>query len=170
MAENESEERITVFVKELMISPVLTVRIDATVAEAARQMLMNRVGSVVVVDEKGHYAGFLTERMMLPEEALIPFMRGKAFRVLGREIGNFDMIEETIAELSAYPVGEVMSTDHPTVTPETHMGKAVELMVSRNVHHICVVENQVPVGVLSKHDLLKLFFIPSEGVGIRVLL
>ena len=170
MADNESEQIITVFVKELMISPVLTVRTDATVAEAAKQMLMNRVGSVVVVDENNHYAGFLTERMMLPEEALIPFMRGKAFRVLGREIGNFEMIEETIAELSAHPVGDVMSTDHPTVTPDAHMGEVVELMVSKNVHHVCVVENRIPVGVLSKHDLLKLFFIPSDGPGIRALL
>jgi CBS domain-containing protein len=170
VAENQSELRITVFVNELMISPVLTVRTNATVAEAAKQMLMNRIGSVVVVDENGHYAGFLTERMMLPEEALIPFMRGKAFRVLGREIGNFEMIEETIAELSAYPVGDVMSTDHPTVAPDTHIGKAVELMVSKNVHHVCVVENRIPVGVLSKHDLLKLFFIPSDGPSVRALL
>lgn len=170
MAEQAPEPSITVFVKELMISPVLTIRIDATVAEAAKQMLLNRVGSVVVVDENGHYAGLITERMMLPEESLIPFMRGKAFRVLGREIGNFEMIEETMAELSSYAVGEVMSTDHPVVPPETHMGKAVELMVSKNVHHICVVENRLPVGIVSKHDLLKLFFIPTDGPSARALL
>ena len=143
---------------DVMTSPVITIRADATVSEAADLMLVNRVGSVIVVDENGHFAGLITERMMLPEEVVIPFMRGKAFRVLGHEVGDFENIEETMAEVRSLKIGPVMNTRSTAVSRETHVAKVVELMVNDDVHHICVVEDRKPVGIVSRHDLLRLFF------------
>ncbi len=141
-----------------MTSPVLTISAQATVEEAAQLMLVNRIGSVIVLDENGHYAGIMTERMMLPEEIMIPFMRGKAFRLLGHEVGKLDNIEETMDEVRSVKVADVMSTESTAAEKDTPISIVVEQMVSKNVHHVCVVEDRKPIGIVSRHDLLRLFF------------
>lgn len=158
MAGAKSEAGHTATANDVMTSPVITVRTDATISEAANIMLINRVGSIIVIDENGHHAGLITERMMLPQEVLVPYMRGKAFRILGHEVGDFENIEETMAEVRTVKVGKVLNADAATVSRDTHVADIVELMVSNEVHHICVVEERKPVGVVSRHDLLRLFF------------
>ncbi|MDA0232025.1 MAG: CBS domain-containing protein [Chloroflexi bacterium] len=161
MARTKPEVGKTVTAGEVMTSPVITVRSDVTVSEAANLMLVNQVGSVIVLDENGHFAGLFTERMLLPKEALVPFMRGKAFRVLGREVGDFENIEETMAEVRSLKLSEVMNTSARPVSRDTHIADVVERMVSDEVHHVCVVEDRKPVGIISRHDLLRLFFDPA---------
>ena len=107
----------TVFAAEIMSESVITVPRNSTVQEAAQMMLTNRIGSVVVIDENEDYVGMLTERMMLPEEVMVPFMRGKTLRLLGREVGSIDNIEETMDEVRAMSVGDVMNTAAPTASP-----------------------------------------------------
>ena len=104
------------------------------------------------------YAGMLTERMLLPEEVMVPFMRGRALRLLGVEVGDFENIEETIDEVRSRKVGDAMNKIAATVEPDTHIAEVVKQMVSKNAHHVCVVENRKPVGIVSRHDLLRLFF------------
>lgn len=158
MADTNPDENKTVTAGELMTSPVLTIAAQATIAEAAKLMLVNRVGSVVVLDENDHYAGILTERMMLPEEVMVPFMRGKVFKLLGHEIGKFDNIEEVMDEVRSVKISEVMSTEGTAVEKDTPISSVIEQMVSKEVHHACVVEDRKPIGIVSRHDLLRLFF------------
>jgi predicted transcriptional regulator len=129
-------------------------------------MLVNRVGSIVVIEDNGDYAGMLTERMMLPEEVVVPFMRGSAFKLLGHEVGDFENLEETMEEVRMAFIGDVMSTDNPVAKPDTHIADLTELMVTRNCHHICVLEGKKPVGMVSRHDLLRLF-LKADGDPVR---
>lgn len=158
MAKPEPNSEKTVTAGELMTSPVLTISAQATVSEAAKLMLINRIGSVVALDENDHYAGMLTERMMLPEEIMVPFMRGKAFRLLGQEVGDFDNIEETMEQVRSIKVADVMSTKMAAIEKDTPISEVVEQMVSKQVHHICIVKDRKPIGIVSRHDLLRLFF------------
>ena len=151
----------TVLASEIMSTPVLTTRKSSTVSEAAALMLVNRVGSIVVIEDNGDYAGMLTERMLIPEEVLVPFMRGSAFRILGHEVGDFENLEEVMDELRMTLVGEVMSREDPTAAADTHIGDLVEQMATRNCHHICILEDSKPVGIVSRHDLLRLFLNPA---------
>ena len=143
---------------ELMSSPVYAVGRDATIAEAAKLMLLNRIGSVVVLDENGHYAGLLTERMIMPEEVTVPFMRGKTFRLLGQEIGDFEYVEEAMEKARSMKVSEVANERQKPVGPDARIADIVEEMATSNIHHVCVVEDRKPVGMVSRHDLLRLFF------------
>jgi CBS domain-containing protein len=103
----------------------------------------------------------LTERMLLPEEALIPFMRGSAFRLLGHEVGDFEHLEETMDEVRGLFAGDVMSVNNPTAERDTHIGRIAEIMVERNCHHVCILQDRKPIGMVSRHDLLRLFLNPA---------
>lgn len=103
----------------------------------------------------------LTERMLLPEEALIPFMRDSTFRLLGRAVGDFENMEEVMEEVRGMSVGDVMSASNPTAEPDTHIGDITRMMVERNCHHVCILLDRKPVGMVSRHDLLRLFLNPA---------
>ena len=151
----------TILVKDVMTSPVLTALESSTVSEAAALMLVNRTGSVVVVNENGDYVGILTERMILPEEVLVPFVRRSTFRLLGKEIGDFEHIEETMDEVRSIQIGKVMDRDNPTGKPDDHIAEVAETMVTDDRHHVCILENKKPVGMVSRHDLLRMFLNPA---------
>ena len=52
-------------VSEVMHSPVVTVAPDVPLAEAARQMVDNRIGGLPVLDASGQIVGILTETDLL---------------------------------------------------------------------------------------------------------
>jgi CBS domain-containing protein len=53
------------FVRDVMNTNVLTVRSETSVAEAARRMLDNKVGALVVVNEREELQGIVTETDLL---------------------------------------------------------------------------------------------------------
>jgi len=50
-----------------------------------------------------------------------------------------------------------MQSDSSTVTSHTHLADVAKIMVSGGNHHLPVVDDGVPVGMISRHDLLALF-------------
>lgn len=152
---------LTKLASEIMTTPVVTITADKPVSEAANIMLDRSVGSLVVVDDEGRFVGLLSESKYLPEETLIPFMRKSVMRVLGSELGDPENIEEVIQTTRNTPVGDAMRDNAATVTPETHLAEVAKLMVETESHHLPVVEDGKPVGMISRHDLLTLFADPE---------
>ncbi|NQW20507.1 MAG: CBS domain-containing protein [Chloroflexi bacterium] len=147
----------TKLASEIMTSPVVTVTADKPVSEAARIMLDKNIGSLVVVDAAGKFLGLLSESKYLPEATVLPYLRQSVLRVLGTELGDPENIEEVILNTRNTLVGGAMNKDATTVTPDTHLGVVAKLMVESESHHLPVLENGKPIGMISRHDLLTLF-------------
>ena len=148
---------LTTLATEVMSTPVITITADKPVSEAARVMLDKHVGLIVVVDESGHFVGLTPESKFLPEETVLPYLRQSVLRVLGSELGDPENIEEVIENTRNTLVGDAMRKDAPTVSPETHLGEIEKLMVEGESHHLPVILENKPVGMISRHDLLTLF-------------
>ena len=103
---------------------------DATLAEIARLMKENEVGSVVIVDERMRPVGIITERDVVMAIADGIPVTSKAERVM-----------------SGGPV---------QVNAKSDITEALALMLSRNIRHLVVVNDEgVLVGVVSSRDLLR---------------
>lgn len=116
----------------IMSRPVVTVRRDATVTEAAALMKDSRVGSVVVVDGPGadRAVGILTER---------------------------DLVRSTAAGASPTDsVGSWMTPGPVTVGPDEEIAGAFARLSEHGFRHIPVVDGEELVGIVSMRDLLKL--------------
>jgi len=148
---------LTKLASEIMSSPVVTITAEKAVSEAAKIMLEKSVGSVVVVDDSGKFVGLLSESKYLPEETVLPYLRQSVLRVLGSELGDPENIEEVIRNTRNTLVGKAMRTDAATITPDTHLAEVAKLMVNDESHHLTVLEDGMPVGMISRHDLLRLF-------------
>jgi CBS domain-containing protein len=148
---------LTKLASEIMTSPVITITADTPVSEAAKIMLGKNVGSLAVIDDAGKFTGLMSESKYLPEETVMPYLRQSVLRVLGSELGDPENIEEVIQAARSTLVGEVMRKDAATVAPDTHLAEVTKLMVDAESHHIPVLEDGKPVGMISRHDLLQLF-------------
>ncbi len=156
MPNNGTEQQITITAREIMSSPVITISEDATVAEAATLMLKHRIGALIVIDADGMFAGLVSERQFLPVEVIIPYMRGRAFRLLGKEIADMENLEETMAGVGSTKIGDVMAEGVHTDVEDTHAADLAEFMITENHRHSPILRNGRPVGMVSRHDFMRI--------------
>lgn len=117
-------------VRELMSTEVITVGVDATLADAADRLIDTSVGSVIVVDAADHPLGILTESDML-----------KAARGTG----------DPLAEIDVRDVGHrpVVTTDPSSAVPSV-----ARLMADEGVKKIPVLDGVELVGIVTLTDIV----------------
>jgi len=107
----------------------VTAGAEITVAAAARLMKQHRVGAILVLAE-GRLAGIFTERDAL-------------FRVIAEG-----------RDPAATRIGEVMTVNPRTITPDRPFGHALHLMHEGGFRHVPVVDGGRPLGMVSARDAL----------------
>ena len=115
-------------IRDVMTTSPHTVRADATLEDAAREMKGDDIGAVLV-EENGSVAGILTDR---------------------------DIVVRAIAEgrdPSSTKVSEVASSDVKTLTPDSSVEDAIKIVREQHVRRIPVVEDGRPAGIVSIGDL-----------------
>ncbi len=134
-------------VEEIMTRRVVSVSRTTSIAETARRMRDEKVGSVLVV-ERGKLVGLITDRQI-----------------------THTAIAEGL-DPKKVEVQEYMTEDFIPLTPEMDLVKAAKLMQELAIRRLPVVERGKPVGILSVSDLA--FFVKDcidcilvEG-GVRV--
>ena len=117
-------------VGDLVRRDPVSVRADATIMDAARLMSAARISSVLVIDGE-RLVGILTDRDLRT-------------RVLAAGADP------------AVPVSTVMTPDPATTSPDALALEALLELVRRNIHHLPVVEDGRPIGMITATDLLRL--------------
>jgi CBS domain-containing protein len=137
---------------DVMTRSVLSVRPDATIAEAIRLMLDNRISGLPVIDEAGRLVGILTEGDLLRRsETGTERHRPRWLEIL---MGPGRLAEEYV-RTHGRRIAEVMTRDPVTVTPDRPLKEIVELMERHRIKRVPVLDGEVPVGILSRADLLR---------------
>ena len=142
-------------VKELMSQPIQVVPENVTLETVARTMLAHHIGCVPVVDVQGKLTGIITESDFAAKEKGIPFSTFRAPQVLGQWLDQNGVarIYQASRTLQAH---EIMQPRVATVTEDNSVQDAVELLLKHDVTRLPVVRDGVPVGIVSRHDLLRL--------------
>jgi CBS domain-containing protein len=137
---------------DVMISTILSVRPDATIAEAIRLMLDNRISGLPVIDAAGRLVGILTEGDLLRRgETGTERHRPRWLEIL---MGPGRLAEEYV-RTHGRKIGEVMTRDPVSVTPDTPLKEIVALMERHRIKRVPVLDGDVPVGILSRADLIR---------------
>lgn len=149
-------------VREIMTEPVLTVTQDRTLEEVANKMLNNRVGGLPVVDDNGKIVGMVTESDFSAKEHAIPFSRIYSPQLFGEWMSK-ENVEKAYEAARSIQVKEIMTKPAITILEDDTVAEAVRRMLERRVHRIPVVRDGIPVGIISRHDLLKMVVQKFEG-------
>ena len=110
-------------------SAVVTVCPTATLAKAARIMVDNRIGAIVVTDDVGRLLGIVSERDLT--QAIVDHAAG--------------VVEQRVENVMNHPV--------VTCTPDESVIEALYMMNAKHIRHIAVLDRDRLVGMISIRDV-----------------
>ena len=148
-------------IKELMTEPVVTVDENMLAVDVARVMQEHDIGAVVVVDASGQLRGIVTESDFTGIGRSVPFSLALAPVVFGARAATIAELERIYAMARQLRARQIMSDKVQTAEESEEIGAVVQRMLARNLRHVPVVRDGKPVGMLARHDILKLVAAPS---------
>jgi CBS domain-containing protein len=138
-------------VKDIMTQSVISVAPEDDILHAIRLMLQRGISGLVVLDKGGDLVGLVTEGdFMRRAETGTQKQRSRFLQFLA---GPGRLAEEYV-QLSGRKVAEVMSSPVHTVTEETSLNEAVELMERYHIKRLPVVRGRRVVGIVSRANFL----------------
>lgn len=125
--------------KDVMSKGVISIKADATVAEAAAILVNTRISAMPVLDAEGVMVGIVTEADLVPYAAL-------------------ELPKDGAAPSAAWNsrVADIMTRDVITVDENTPVRDVVVTMAGKRVKRVPVRSGRTIVGIVSRVDLLKL--------------
>jgi len=118
-------------VREIMHRGVITCAPSTPLKEVARVMNATDVHALIVVDERDVVLGV---------------------------VSHMDMLRGFGKDLHDQTAGDIMTSEVLSISPETRVAEAVELMLKHRVHRLLVAREEggekIPVGILSTTDVI----------------
>lgn len=111
-------------------SYVETVQSELTVIDALKLMADKNIGSVAIA-QKDKFIGLMTER----DYSRKVILKGRSS--------------------SETTVGEIMDTNYPSVVKNDSIEYCMELMSSKNIRYLPVIESEELIGIISINDVVK---------------
>lgn len=129
---------LQVRVLHVMSKPPIVIHYNASLSEAAKLMYDNRIGSVMIVDDRGVLVGILTERDLL-------------------------RLVATNRACKDEPLYAIMTKNPITIGPDASIYDALKKMREYGVRHLPVVDREgKPVGMVSVRDIIDLILAFTE--------
>ena len=142
-------------IKEIMTTDLVTVRRETTVSELARLFAEKHISGIPVVDDGGRLIGMVTETDLVEQDKSLH---------IPTVISIFDWViclesekkfEKELRKMTGQTVGDILNTDVATVSPEDPVSRAADIMSSRKVSTIPVLEEGRLAGVVARIDLIR---------------
>jgi CBS domain-containing protein len=139
-------------VRDVMTANVISVSAQATILEAARTMLRNRISGLPVVDAEGRLLGMVTEGDFLRRSEIGTERRRPKW--LEFVLGPGRMAEEYV-HVAGRKIEDVMTRDPVVVGEDDDLQTMVELMERRRIKRLPVLRNGKIVGIVSRANLMR---------------
>jgi CBS domain-containing protein len=146
-------------VREVMTSPVLTVRRTTPLKEVAQLLVDNRISGLPVIDVDGAVLGVVSEADFLWKESGEKVV---THRPLARVIGDSRTSRRLLDKVHAIDAADAMSAPAITIGPDRPVSEAARLMTLRKVNRLPVVDGDVLVGILTRADLVRAYVRSDE--------
>ena len=122
-------------VREIMMTRVPTVQVDALLAEIVALLVNNAQRRVVVVDQAQRVVGIITDGDLIKRATVTE--RAGIVQSLSRRL---PLGQAETFHLSQRTAGEVMTAQPVTVTPETSLLEALRLLLAHRIKRLPVVD------------------------------
>src|SRR6185503_15359420 len=143
--------RKTMKVRDVMTRKVLSIEPGATVLQAVRSMLQNKISGLPVVDTEGTLVGVVTEGDFLRRAETATERRRP--RWLEFLVGPGRLASEYV-HTHARKIADIMTPDPHTVTEDTSLEDVVHLMEKHRIKRLPVVRGKMLVGIVTRANLL----------------
>lgn len=150
-------------VQDVMTQDVRTIAPEATLKDAARQLVEHRISGLPVCDARGRIVGVLSEGDILYKERGRTESRGPLARFVD---GSSTAAERKSA---ARTVRDAMSAPVVTITATSQAAAAARSMVEAGVNRLPVLDwDGNLVGIVTRADLVRAFIRSDEQIAAEI--
>lgn len=143
-------------VRDVMTTKVVTVTPHTSCKHIARLLHDNRVSAVPVLAPDGQVAGVVSEADLLPKQDQHARHRAR-------------LLPSRSAKADARTAAELMTAPAITIEPDAPVGAAARLMQRHHLKRLPVVDTGGQlIGIVSRHDLLKVFLRPDDQIAAEI--
>jgi CBS domain-containing protein len=142
-------------VREIMTSPVITVKPETTVRELADILAQNKISGVPVVDAEDRMLGMVSEADVIVQDADLHFPYYIQFLESVIYLQSVHKFEERFRKAFGSKVSEIMTEDVVSVAPDQTVREVATLMADRNVNRVPVAEDGRLVGIVTRGDIVR---------------
>jgi CBS domain-containing protein len=136
--------------REIMDTRFHTLRPTETITHAVRQFQSaslaekKKIFGLMVTDENDHLVG------MLSMYDILMYIHPKHVHIWGEmeDLDPAELFENLLERVKHIQVGDIMSTEVITVTPDTHLLVIVDTMIKKHIRRIPVIQNNEVVGII----------------------
>jgi CBS domain-containing protein len=161
-ADPTSTSALPVRVRDVMTPLPVTVESNATVKQVAHLILERGIGCVPVVERGDVLVGVVAEGDLISREGF-PTGRSRHLADLIDEARS-GRLHHWAVRAGGLTAGEVMSTEVVTCGPDEPIPVVTRRMLRADVRALPVVENGHLAGIVSRHDVLRLYDRSDEDV------
>ncbi|WP_198014964.1 CBS domain-containing protein [Mastigocladopsis repens] len=143
-------------VADIMSHDPIVVRPETPLQEAIKILAERRISGLPVVDDSSNLVGIISETDLMWQEtgvtppAYIMFLDSVIY------LQNPAEYERGLHKALGQTVGEVMSKNPITITPDKTVTEAARVMHDRNVHRLPVLDSEGQViGLLTRGDIIR---------------
>jgi CBS domain-containing protein len=140
---------------DVMTREVLTVKRETTIRDLAELFARHRISSAPVVDDSGAMIGIVTETDLVEQDKSlhIPTVISLFDWVIYLESDK--KFEKELKKMTGQTVGDIYTKDVVQVSPSTPVSDVANLISSRKVNSIPVVDGNRLVGMVARIDLIR---------------
>jgi CBS domain-containing protein len=138
--------------RDVMVSPVVTVKPSCPVKEVAGILLERRISGVPVVDDAGRLVGIVSEGDLLHRAETGTERKHSWWLSI---VAGDGALAADYAKSHARKVADVMTRKLVTATPDTPLDEIAMLLESHSIKRVPIVENGQLVGIVSRANLIQ---------------
>jgi CBS-domain-containing membrane protein len=138
--------------RDVMTSPVITVKPTTSVKRVAQLFLERRISAVPVVDDQGKVIGMVSEGDLVHRAEISTERQRPWWLVL--MAGDPGLAAEYIKE-HAKRVSDIMSRNVITAGPDTPLNEIAEMLEKYGIKRLPIVRDEQLVGIVSRANLVQ---------------
>jgi CBS domain-containing protein len=118
-------------------------------------MADHKIGCILVVDLHGRLRGIVTQTDFAADQHGVPYSMEDLLQKFSHPMTP-EEVERARKEARTTMVEQIMVTEVITGTEDSAVDELARLMLRYDIDHIPIIRDGVPVGIVARHDFLRL--------------
>jgi len=149
--------------RDVMVSPVITVKPYFLVREVAKMLVENRISALPVVDDGGKLVGIVSEGDLM-HRSEVGTERNRSWWL--RLMVSSSIVAADYVKAYGRKVADVMTQNVVTATPETPLNEIATLLERNSIKRVPIVRDGQLVGIVSRANLVQAIAGAPKGLEI----
>ncbi len=146
--------------KDLMTREVIVIPHTASFREVVETLYQNRISGAPVVESHGRIVGVVSESDIIEKIQSQP--RIPRISIFGLWPVPEDLVEEAMKSLEGLTAEDLMTAPPHAITEDTPVEEIADKLMRFQINRLPVVNAEGrPIGIVTRHDLLKAFLEPQ---------